>query len=401
MSQNQMDNSYQSMCTNGGWGLLRVFGALLLAALLSAACSTEMSDVLPDRKVDYKKQRVAENDLEVPPDLTSSTIGDVMPVPGLGSGTTYSEYEEQQRTSGSGVATTKGGPVLPEVGSIKVLRDGDQRWLEIDASPAEVWPRAVSFWRENGVLLVEQDPTVGVMKTDWLENRADIKQGAITELLRKAFEGLYSAATRDQFRVRLEPGERPDTTDLFLTHRGMEETFPTDSGGDTTSAFWVPRPTDPGLEAEMLRRLMIYLGVAEKRASGALAQAETAREPRSQMQQGRDGTATLLVDADFAPAWRLVGVALERVGFTVEDRDRSAGIYYVRYDDPNKEEDEGFFSKMAFWKDKGEFDDETQYRIRLDEDGDTTRVEVLDSAGERERSDTGTRILTLIQEQIR
>jgi len=397
-----MDTLLQMVRMSSSCDRMRLFGALLLATLLAAGCSTDMSvnDVLPDRKVDYKKQRVAEDDLEVPPDLTSSTIGDVMPVPGA-SATTYSEYEQERVARGSAVSSTKGGPVLPEMDNVKVLRDGDQRWLEIDAPPADVWPRVVAFWRENGVLLTEQDPTVGVMKTDWLENRADIKQGAITELLRKAFEGLYSSATRDQFRVRLEPGEQPGSTDLFLTHRGMEETFPTDRGGDTTSALWVPRPSDPGLEAEMLRRLMIYLGVAEKRAAGALAQAEAVPENRVQMVKGSDGASALLVGAEFAPTWRLVGVALERVGFAVEDRDRSAGIYYVRYDDPTKEDDEGFFSKMAFWEDDGEFDDETQYRIRLDEEGDSTRVVVLNSKDERERSDTGTRILTLIQEQIR
>ena len=403
MNRNQINIPLQAVAGNGSPRFVRSLAALALTALLSAACSTQVSDVLPDRKVDYKKQQVADQDLEVPPDLTSGSIGDVMPVPGIPSsaGTTYSEYEEQRRTGRIGGISPTGGAVLPQVESIKVMRDGDQRWLEIEAPPAEVWPQVVSFWRQNGVLLAEQDPTVGVMKTDWLENRADIKQGMITEFLRKAFEGLHSAGTRDQFRVRLEPGDLPDTTDLYLTHRGMEEKLSTTAGGDTENAFWVPRPNDPGLEAEMLRRLMIYLGVAEKRAANALVQAESVREARSSMLKGRDGSSTLLVNADFAPAWRLVGVALERVGFAVEDRDRSEGVYYVRYDDPTKEKKGGFMSKLAFWKDEGEFDDETQYQIRLDEDGDMTRVVVLNSAGEREQSDTGTRILTLIQEQIR
>lgn len=402
-NQYQTDILSRAAAGSGTPRTLRRLVALALTALLVAACSTRVDDVLPDRKVDYKKQRVAEQDLEVPPDLTSGTIGDIMPVPGdpAAAGTTYSEYEEQLRTGRIGGVSPTGGAVLPRVESIRVMRDGDQRWLEIDAPPAEVWPQVVAFWRHNGVLLVEQDPTVGVMKTDWLENRADIKQGVITEFLRKAFEGLYSAGTRDQFRVRLEPGDLPSTTDLYLTHRGMEEKLSTTAGGDTENAFWVSRPNDPGLEAEMLRRLMIYLGVAEKRAARALVQAESAREARSQMLKGRDGSSTLLVNTGFAPAWRLVGVALERVGFAVEDRDRSEGVYYVRYDDPTKEKEGGFISKLAFWRDQGEFDDETRYRIRLDEDGDSTRVVVLNSAGERERSDTGTRILTLIQEQIR
>lgn len=374
---------------------------LIIASLLLAACETKMTDVLPDRKVEYKKQRVAEDDLEVPPDLSSGTIVDSMPVPGVTPTATYSEYEEQKQGGRSRSVLPSGGTVLPEMDNVRVVRDGDQRWLEIDASPDEVWPRAVSFWRENGVLLVEQDPTVGVMKTDWLENRADIKQGMVTELLRKAFDGIYSAATRDQFRVRLEPGEVTGSTDLYLTHRGMEEKLATTAGGDTQNSYWVPRPADPGLEAEMLRRMMIYLGVAEKQAASALVQAESRTQARSQMVKAGDGSATLLVDAEFAQAWRLVGMALERVGFAVEDRDRSEGEYYVRYDDPTKEDEKGFMSKLAFWRDDDKFDKDIQYRVRLQEDGNVTRVVVLNSAGEREVSDTGVRILTLIQEQIR
>jgi outer membrane protein assembly factor BamC len=378
-------------------------GVSLLLALLLGACSTPISDVLPDRKVDYKKQRVAGEDLEVPPDLTRGTIGDAMPVPDLdgGLGTTYSAYEEQRRGAGPGSVAAAGSGVLPEVETVRVARDGDQRWLEIDSPPDAVWPRVVSFWRENGILLVEQDPRVGVMKTDWLENRADIKDGFLTDFFRKTLDSIYSAATRDQFRVRLEPGTRSGTTDLYLTHRGMEEKLATTAGGDTENSYWVPRPNDPGLEAEMLRRIMLYLGVAEQQASRALAQAETQRQPRSRLVKGAEGDSALLVDGEFAPAWRLVGLALERVGFAVEDRDRATGVYYVRYDDPLNKEEKGMLSRLAFWRDDEEIDSETPYEVRLQEDGEVTRVVVLDGKGQPERSGTGTRILTLLQEQIR
>jgi len=371
---------------------LAIFG---LAALLGA-CSTEMSDLLPDRKVDYKKQRVAEDDLEVPPDLTKATIGDAMPIPGAGDSATYSQYESRLQ---GGPRSVGGAAVLPEVANIQVMRDGNQRWLEIQAPADQVWPKVVSFWRENGVLLVEQDPRIGVMKTDWLENRADIKQGFISDFLRKALDSLYSAATRDQFRVRLEPGMTAGTTDLYLTHRGMEEQVVTSAAGSQENSYWVPRPNDPDLEAEMLRRIMIYLGVTEQVAGADLAQAK--QQARSELVKGRDGGAVLLVSADPAPAWRLVGVALERVGFAVEDRDRSAGLYYVRYDDPTKDDNQGFFDKLAFWRSKKKTFADIQYRIHLEAAGDATRVVVLNSRGQPERSETAVRILTLLQEQIR
>jgi outer membrane protein assembly factor BamC len=373
--------------------------AILGLAALIGACSTEISKVLPDRKVEYKKQRTAEDDLEVPPDLTKAGVGDAMPVPGSGSSATYSQFASQ-RHGAQPLSHGSASAVLPEVPHIRVMRDGDERWLEIQAMPDEVWSKVIDFWRENGVLLVQQDPAVGVMKTDWLENRADIKEGFITDFLRKALDTLYSAATRDQFRVRLERGSKPGITDLFLTHRGMQEEMRSSVVGGAETGYWVPRPSDPGLEGEMLRRIMIYMGVSEQAAAADLARAQGRHGSRAELVKVAEGVPTLLVNADQEAAWRLVGVALERVGFAVEDRDRSAGLYYVRYDDPTKGDKRGFFDKLAFWRsDKGPSD--SRYRVHLQEAGDKTRVTVLDSKGRSAVSGTATRILTLIQEQIR
>jgi outer membrane protein assembly factor BamC len=373
---------------------------LLIISLttLISGCGSELGNLLPDRKVEYKKQRIAEKDLEVPPDLTKSTLSDAMPVPGYTDTATYSEYatKRQERKLSSG--TTE---VLPQVANIQIMRNGDQRWLEIQAPPDKVWHKVLNFWQSNGIPLLEQDPGVGVMKTDWLENRADIPQGFISDLLRKALDNLYSASTRDQFRVRLEPGTNADATDLYLTHRGMEEQFATSTTGEKQNAFWAPRPTDPGLEAEMLRRIMLYLGATEQTAQQSLVKEQTKIPARTQLEQLHDGSSALLVKTELYTAWRLVGIALERAGFAVEDRDSEANLYYVRYDDPDKDEEEtGFFSSLAFWRDT-ETADNSKYHIKLQSNDDVTRVVVLNLKNEPEKSATATRILTLLQEQIR
>ncbi len=370
---------------------------LILLAMLTA-CSS-VSKVLPDKRIDYKRQRVAESDLEVPPDLTRGTIGDAMPIPGTARGATatYSKYREE--TTGERAVAVSGSEVLPEVPHVRMLRDGNQRWLEIDQPPQAVWPKLVSFWRRMGVVLVEQNPALGVMKTDWLENRADIPSGMLTDLFRKVLEGLHSAATRDQFRVRLERGDAPGTTYLYLTHRGMQEELSKDVSGDTENTVWVPRPSDPGLEAEMLRRIMLYLGLTEAQSKQLMAQAEERKALQSELLKTRSGVA-LEVQADRDRAWRLVGIALERAGFEVQDRDRDQGVYFVKYDDPMKEKDQGFFSKLAFWR-EDKIDSEAEYRIHLSPDGEErTRVTVEDAQGRADHSDTAERILTLVHEHI-
>ncbi len=382
-------------------GLKVVLLSLLLPIMAACTSIEEIEGMLPDRKVEYKKSRQAGENLEVPPDLSSSSISDTLVIPGeagLGSAT-YSDFASRDMTT-SGYARSSG--VIPKLEDIRVQRDGDKRWLVIKGSPDDVWARTVDFWQESGILMTEQDPSIGVMVTDWIENRADIKSDFITDTVRKVFDSAYSAATRDQYRVRVERGVEEGTVELFLTHRGMQEEMMNSAGSSNERPVWVPRPTDHGLEAEMLRRLMVHMGVADQKASSSLARKGVSAKSRSQLNRSADSV-SLTVKDDIARAWRLTGVALDRVGFAVEDRNRSDGVYFVRYNDPMKEqEDPGLLSKLAFWKgDDKNIDKENRYQVKLDPDGDMTRIMILNEAGARDNSATAVRILTLLHEQMR
>jgi outer membrane protein assembly factor BamC len=220
--------------------------------------------------------------------------------------------------------------------------------------------------------------------------------------VRSVFDGLYSAGTRDQFRVRIERGQRPGTTELYLTHFGMEQEIKKGPTGTSEQEVWINRPNDPELEAEMLRRIVAFFGASDRKAQKELAQKSGPQAPRAQLVQG-DGRAQLRIDQDFARAWRSVGLTLDRVGFAVEDRDRSRGIYYVRYSDPNAGQPEkGWLSKLAFWSSDTKIERGNRYQVRLAEAGEgLTTVEVLNDKGVADASETAVRILTLIREQLR
>jgi outer membrane protein assembly factor BamC len=358
----------------------------LIAVLLLNGCGTA-DKVAPGRKVDYRKSDTTAA-LEVPPDLSSTTINEA---PAMVESISSTRYQDADTTIGKEA-------VLPasDAGGLRVERDGDQQWLVIQETPSQVWPRVREFWMQEGFLLKLEDPRVGIIETGWTENRADIPQGLIRNTLGKVIDVAYSAATRDQYRVRLEAGAETGTTELFLTHRGVEEVVT----GPATDAntVWKPRPTDPELEAEMLKRLMVYLGVEQQKAQTMLA----TRGPRQERAQlvADDTGAMLVVNEGFSRAWRRTGVALDRVGFAVEDRNRAEGIYYVRYSDPlATQDDEGLLSGLAFWS-KNEVV-ARQYQIELLAEGSQTHVIVNDAKGNRETSSTGKRILTLLEEQLR
>jgi outer membrane protein assembly factor BamC len=240
------------------------------------------------------------------------------------------------------------------------------------------------------------------MKTDWLENRAEIRKDFVTNIFRKVADGLYATSTRDQYRVRIEPGLNAGTTDLYLTHRAMEEQFRGNVAGEDVSTVWEPAAADPAKEAAMLRRLLVYLGVSAQQASGLAAQQEqAAATTRSRLSTGPGGESVLIVSEEYRRAWRQIGVALDRIGFAVEDRDRTQGIYYVRYDDPSKgEKKEGWGSKLAFWR-SDDVNTIAQYQVKLVGDGSQTRVVVRDQVGRPASSATSERILRLLNEQIR
>jgi outer membrane protein assembly factor BamC len=373
---------------------------LVVAAVLTAfGCSnTEeiLDSVLPQKKPKYQSSSSLPP-LEVPPDLSSQSIQDQLLLPGeqATGGANYSDFANQEDDNVATVAL-----VLPELTDVRVARNGDKRWLVINAEPNEVWPQVREFWFTEGLRIKKEEPSIGIMETDWAENRADIRKGLIRKLLEKISSKLYSAATRDKFRVRLERGEQAGTTELYLSHRGVEEV------AQGQSYVWQPRPSDPELEAEMLNRLLIYFGVNRERATTLLATDEP-RVERAQLVRNEGGS-KLAIDEDFSRAWRRTGLALDRVGFTVEDRDRSRGLYYVRYVDPLRdtggEDEEGWLSKLKFWgsDEPAELEPgEDSFLISLIGDGDTTDVVVLNVEGERELSATADRILSLLHEQLR
>jgi outer membrane protein assembly factor BamC len=372
---------------------------LLLPVLAACGATKSLEGVLPDQTLEYKRQREAAENLELPPDLAGATFDDALDIPS--GSATFSDYSEG-RAARRQIASS--GDVLPEVAGVTLERSGDKRWLEVSAPPQSVWPKLVAFWREQGILLLEQDPAVGVMKTDWLENRAEVRNDFVTRQLRKVVDGLYATSTRDQYRVRVDAGRERDSTEVFLTHRAMEERLVRNTVGEGATTVWEPAPSDPDKEAAMLRRLMLFLGVSDRSAERMLASGGSTAigaGAGARLVQSAGGS-ELVIPAEFRQAWRQTGLALDRTGFAVEDRDRTEGVFYVRYDDPNRDtgKKKGIASRLAFWKDDS-IDRVQQYRVKLIGGTDETRVTVLDSNGQRDTSATGERILSLLHEQLR
>ena len=370
---------------------------VVAAAILLAGCSTA-NEMLEGKKVDYKSSGALPS-LEIPPDLTTPARDNryLVPETGRGAATLSGFQAERGQQAKLGGATT----VLPAVERMRIERSGSQRWLVVQDNPEKLWPLVKDFWRENGFLISVEVPEAGVMETDWAENRAKLPQDWVRATIGKVLDQVYSTSERDKFRTRMErAGE--SATEIYVSHRGMMEIYTTE-GKDKT--VWQPRPPDPDLEAEFLRRLMVRLGAQQEQAKQMIASAAP-QEARAAIRKGTDGRELLAVFEPFDRAWRRVGLALDRVGFTVEDRDRQKGLYFVRYADPEaemsrKSRDEGLLGKLAFWRSSDEKVKAEQYRVQIKAVNEASEVVVLNKDGAADSSVSTRRILSLLHEQLK
>jgi len=367
---------------------LAIAACAVVTGVSFSGCSTTFSG----DTIDYKSQgeKKAPN-LAFPPDMTVSGGDKRYIVPD--GGTTLSGYNSNVKTATAAGKDT----VLPKVEGMRIERDGNRRWLVVNKSAKELYPGIRDFWQENGFILMIDSPETGIMETDWAENRAKIPQDVIRRTLGKVLDSLYSTGERDKFRTRLEMNNKGET-EIYITHRGAVEEL---TGQDKSQTMWTSRPNDPELEAEFIARLMQRLGYSEQSARAAVGQGKTGKTVAVSRLK-KDGTPRLEFTEGFDRAWREVGVNLDRSNFTVEDRDRSKGIYFVRFINPKDLSNQtGFFDKLFSRNKEDEMKRAKRYRVIVKEAAGKTQVTVQDEKGNAETGDTAVQLLTLLDQPVR
>lgn len=383
---------------------IRTLAIVLVPLILASGCG------LFKTEEQLRAERAREKPLEVPPDLTSPVADQRYALPDPKSSTSFSQYSRDRTGAPQGTPVSGTGGVLLAVPNARIERSGDQRWIVAKAEPGQVWPIVREFWLDLGFSIARETPQAGILETNWYESRAAVESTGIRGLISRALPGMYSTGERDRYRTRLEKGLEPGTTEIYVSHRGLEEVFMT--GYDATK--WQPRGTgtDRDLEAEMLGRLLAKLGEPAKRATpaptgqpGAAASVIASATPvAANAVLQNNGAGPLVVNDSFDRAWRRVGLALDRTGFTVVDRDRSKGLFFVRYIDPEaagNTSNEGFLDKLAFWRTAPKVA-EPQFRILVTDAGaNSSQVVVQNMKEVTENSPTGKRILALLFEQLK
>jgi len=377
---------------------LRIGGALLTLVAV-AGCSSVGDMIGWNEPIDYRSSSPQrDGGLSVPPDLTKVAQNQRYTIPGTG-GTSYSEYMSEQATRQAMSREQAADDVLPQRDNMRIERDGDSRWLVVYGKSAkDVYEEAIEFWRSLGFTIRSQDPQAGLIETDWAENRAKIPQDFLRRTVGRVLDFAWDSGEREMYRTRLE--RAPDgAIEVYFSHQRMTEEIISEA-----QSRWIPARPDPGQDAAMLARFMMFLGASEDRAKAEFERTQRAQASGQAVDtslvrgSGKDGW--LEIPESFDRAWRLVGLALDRGNFTVEDRDRTAGEYYVRYFDIDAEQGErpGWLRRIFG---AGQPKVQPQYRVLLREMGGYTRVTVLNAEGQPDSSATAGRILDVLREQLR
>ena len=363
--------------------------AIAIVTALLAGCESMTFSL--GKMIDYKSAGSAPS-LEIPPDLTTPTYDD-----------------RYQVTTASGAAAAKATPrtsdVLPANPDAHVVRAGGERWLVVKATPEAAWNALKDFWTKNGFVLAVEQPTLGIMETDWAESKVDRPQTVLSRLANQYLSFAFDSYKRDKFRTRIERGSEPGTVEIYVSHRGSEQRpMKTGQGGSPEDWTWTPSPPNPQLEAEFLEKMMVAFGTPAPAATQAIA-AEGRAAERARIDKGSNGV-QLIVDDPFDRAWRRVGLALDRTGFTVVDRDRSKGLYFVRYANPDlgPRKQEGWLAdaiaKLQFWK-TTPVDKPEEYRVVVTQADPRSVITVQDPDGQLDRTPNSEKILALLKDQLK
>ncbi len=378
---------------------------LAISLLALAGCSAVG---LESKRVDYKSATVKVPPLDVPPDLTTLVAGDRYTIPRSGGEivAVYSDYSKAGTASQSGAASN----VLLDKKNVRLERSGDRRWLTVENRAENVWPLVKAFWLEHGFTLLSNNPEAGLMATDWLENRAKIPQGKVRNVISKVkvFNKLYSSGEKDMYRIRLERGKDGNSTEIYISHHGMEEVQNVDKKGYQ----WRTRERDADLEADMLQLLMVRLGggvtaqatVADASATSTPGTLATPRLQEPRLQE-MDGGKTILLSEPFDKSWRKVGLALDRAGIVVDDMDRANGVYFVNVSSDIAQKKKGGLARLMFWRneeggkpEKNLVEGVTRYQVTVRESDAISSVSVLNMAGNSD--ETAQRILKSLYTQL-
>ncbi len=318
-----------------------IFLALSLSGCFSFNNKEDKKQInLGERSIGYYSDKTVTS-LEIPPDLTKPSSQNEFKLENYVTGV----QEDTLSFSEKDNAIKEASSILRTLANIEVKKSGDRRWLLVDKKPDAVWNLSKSFFKSNGFSIKKTNKKIGLMETDFLENYPEIPDrslGVIRSMLKKAIAARYALPIVDKYRIRIEPVDGGNKSEVYLTLTSMEEVL-TKAGADDENTIWQSRPKDQALETEMLYRLMTFLGSDHAIAREKIIKAKEEQKLTVNVAKSVGGYAKLVFSLNQYDTWDNMGWALDQLEVEIEDKDVKEGSFYINV---ARTEDLGIFSRM-------------------------------------------------------
>lgn len=325
--------------------------AVLLPGLGGCRYLTGENGWFRDRQGDYLRAPI-EPALQVPDNLDSFTLDQLFVIP----------PEREQATAEFIASVPRPKPLdtnRPE--GVVIQRIGGEAWIVIAATPQQVWPRVRDFWIGRSQVLDYENPVEGIIETGWVDAASDLTRV-------------------EKFRVRIEPGLRPGSSELYIFTQERLRTTP-----PPVLPIWPATAANDGSGYTVLEQLSQYLADRTdiySSSSASLLAGSLAGESKSNLVAGADGMPRLDLRIGMVRAWAQVGQALERAELSVISSDRDQGLYQVRFAGVDADTDApGFFGRLLGRGDSGNEDDIPQFDLRLETTDTGVSVSVTTEPG--------------------
>lgn len=372
-------------CCKKKGSLLFIVGLSLLGA---SACSTVDSFMDTSNRINYQNNKAVKV-LDFPPDLTAPEydMAFTIPVDGVVRASNINNLTNSYTVDGRQIS------VLPKSTKIKSGRIGNIHWIDVNTPAEKLWPKLREFWRSVGIAVKRDEPRIGIMETEWAENRAGLPMDWFRKALNSALQGAFDAGTRDRYRIRVEK-PTDQTTRVFLTHKGAEKIV------NGSAAGWELRPANHELEAELLNRLKAFLQGDGNAAKSSLVTSSATPSSSLASLVTQEGHKVLQVHDNYKRAWVLTGVMLDRIGLVVEKRNQAAGIYVVTYrGDDQDTVKRGFFSRI-FGGRKTILIKGQEYQVHVQDAGKLSNVRITDEEGKPLADKQATQVLSRLKKEF-
>ncbi len=312
---------------------------LLLLTVSLQGCGWLMGEkgYFRDRGDDYRKARTIPA-MKAPEGTKPQAVEPLYPIP----------VERTDALLGKEFEVPRPAPLTadPEQGVVRIQKLGEQQWILLDGAPGEIWPRIRGFLISNQIGIDKEDAPNGLMETGWLQLKGTTDR-------------------REKYRYRVDQGVQRNTTEVYVTQMGYTHL----PGEETKPPEWKDASMSAERESWMVKELATYLADTTQQASVSLLAQGISTANKVYIVRGADGTPIIDLRLPFERAWASLGRSLPRAGFTVQDLDRSAGIYYVKFEPSQKKDDaeagegevevekadapkssgKGFFKRMFSW----------------------------------------------------